>query len=53
MTDILAEVDLFQGLPREGLRQLAKQSLLRSYPAGAFLTHQGDAAMSMHVILSG
>src|SRR5690349_24510032 len=53
MADMLAQVDLFHDVPRACLWSLAGEGRLRTFPAGSHLTHQGDAATALYVILGG
>ena len=51
--DVLSKLGIFQGIPMDGLSQLADQGMLRSFPAGMQLMSQGAMSESMHVILQG
>lgn len=53
MLDVLARVDIFQGLPERAFEQLAAKGQLRTFPPGAALMRQGEDGQSIHVILSG
>jgi CRP-like cAMP-binding protein len=53
MTDILTQVDLFHEVPRACLRSLVGDGRVRTFAAGSHLTHQGDPAEALYVILGG
>jgi len=49
----LAEVPLFEGLPKRHLRRIAKLARVRRFAAGAPLVRSGDAGRSFFVLLDG
>ena len=53
MDDLLARVDMFKGIPMNGLTALADRGRSRKFPAGTEIMHQGDESDVMHVIIAG
>lgn len=51
--DTLAHVDLFVGLDKKELRNLASSCQERKFPAGTALMKQGDTGAGLFVITSG
>jgi CRP-like cAMP-binding protein len=51
--DILAEVDLFETIPSEGLAVLAKRASRRTFQTFSRLMYPGEIARSLHVIVKG
>ncbi len=51
--DALARVDLFSGLDKKELRQLAKSFQERKYSAGTTLIKQGDTGVGLYILTSG
>jgi CRP-like cAMP-binding protein len=49
----LAEVPLFQGLPKRHLRRIAKLARIRRFAAGATMVRTGDPGRSFYVLLDG
>jgi CRP/FNR family cyclic AMP-dependent transcriptional regulator len=50
---VLAQVDVFRGLPPAALQSLARRAEVRSFSTGAALMRQGDVSESMYVIVQG
>ena len=50
---VLSGTVLFAGIPVEELEQLAPAIRVRSYPAGAYIFHEGDPASVLYVIVRG
>ena len=54
VVDVLAQTDIFQGLPLDMLIRLVEGSVRRSFGTGARLAYEGDeVAHCLHVILVG
>ena len=53
MIDLLATVEIFRGIPREGLIYLAGTGIQRTFATGDILLRQGAVTETMYVILSG
>jgi CRP-like cAMP-binding protein len=51
--DTLADVPLFDGLPRRHLRRIAKLARIRRFAAGSVLVRAGDPGRSFYVLLDG
>jgi CRP/FNR family cyclic AMP-dependent transcriptional regulator len=51
--DTLAHVDLFAGLEKKDLQQLAGACRERTYSAGSILMKQGDTGVGLYVITNG
>jgi CRP-like cAMP-binding protein len=51
--DTLAEVPLFEGLPKRHLRRIAKLARIRRFAAGSVLVRTGDPGRSFYVLLDG
>ncbi|HLI69043.1 MAG TPA: cyclic nucleotide-binding domain-containing protein [Ktedonobacteraceae bacterium] len=51
--DTLAHVDLFSGLDKKDLRNLANSCRERKFPAGSVLMQQGDTGAGLFVITAG
>jgi len=51
--DFLSRVEIFSGLKRRDLKQLARTCSEASYQDGEFLCHQGDRGVSAFLIVSG
>jgi CRP-like cAMP-binding protein len=51
--DTLAEVPLFEGLPKRHLRRIAKLARIRRFAAGSVLVRAGDPGRSFYVLLDG
>jgi CRP-like cAMP-binding protein len=51
--DVLAQAEMFRGIPLDGLAQLARNGIRRTFLAGAELMRQGDVSDAMYVILVG
>ena len=49
----LAEVPLFQGLPKRHLRRIAKLARIRRFAAGSAIVRAGDSGRSFYVLLDG
>jgi CRP/FNR family cyclic AMP-dependent transcriptional regulator len=49
----LADVDIFQDFPPEGLARLAAQGQARTFAAGEPLLRQGEVGTTMYVIVRG
>jgi CRP-like cAMP-binding protein len=49
----LAKVPLFSGLPKKHARELARVSLVREYPEGAFIVREGEHGTTFYVLLEG
>ena len=50
---VLSRTMLFQGIPVEELEQLTPAIRVRSYPAGAYIFHEGDPATVLYIIVGG
>src|SRR5256886_3934786 len=50
---VLSRTVLFQGIPVEELEQLTPAIRVRSYPAGAYIFHEGDPATVLYIIVGG
>jgi CRP/FNR family cyclic AMP-dependent transcriptional regulator len=53
LTQVLAQVPLFQGLSKRQLQGLAATATQRSYAAGERIVTQGEGGIGLFVILSG
>ena len=51
--EMLACVDLFDGLSRKELQQVERMGRTVEFPAGATIVTQGDEGVGFHMILSG
>jgi CRP-like cAMP-binding protein len=51
--DTLAEVPLFDGVPKRHLRRIAKLAHIRRFAAGSVLVRAGDPGRSFYVLLDG
>jgi CPA1 family monovalent cation:H+ antiporter len=51
--DTLAEVPLFDGVPKRHLRRVAKLARIRRFAPGAVLVRAGDPGRSFYVLLDG
>ncbi len=51
--DTLAHVDLFSGLDKKELRNIANSCQERKFPAGSILMQQGDTGAGLFVITGG
>src|SRR5690349_20594635 len=49
----LAEVPLFDGLPKSHLRRIAKLARIRRFASGSTMVRTGDPAKSFYVLLDG
>jgi CRP/FNR family cyclic AMP-dependent transcriptional regulator len=50
---VATSIPLFQGLPQDSVDQLQKKGVQRTYPRGAVIINEGDAATSVFIVLSG
>jgi CRP/FNR family transcriptional regulator, cyclic AMP receptor protein len=53
LLDALAQADMFDGIPLDGLAQLARRGLKRSFSAETVLMRQGAVSDTMYVLLRG
>lgn len=53
MLDALAQAEMFKGIPLDGLAQLARNGIKRTFARGIQLMRQGDFSDAMYVILTG
>jgi len=51
--DTLAEVPLFEGLPKRHLRRIAKLAHIRRFASGSVMVRAGDSGRSFYVLLDG
>jgi CRP-like cAMP-binding protein len=51
--DVLAQAEMFKGIPFDGLAQLARNGIKRNFSSGSELMRQGDISDAMYVILAG
>ncbi len=51
--EILGQVDIFRGIPLDGLARLAEQGQLQRFPAGTSLMRQGETSDALYVIIEG
>jgi len=51
--DMLACVDLFEGLSRKELREIEKYAREVKFPAGSTIVTQGETGVGFHMILTG
>jgi CRP-like cAMP-binding protein len=49
----LAEVPLFEGLPKRHLRRVAKLARIRRFAPGAAIVRAGDSGRSFYIVLDG
>jgi CRP/FNR family transcriptional regulator, cyclic AMP receptor protein len=49
----LIELQPFSKLSTDDLKRIASSSILRSYPAGEFILHEGDESQAAYFLLSG
>ncbi len=53
ITELLASIDLFQGISTKDLRVLARSTTLRRYAAGQLIFNYGDTGSSMYIVIRG
>jgi CRP-like cAMP-binding protein len=51
--DALTQAEMFKGIPLDGLAQLARNGIKRTFSSGTELMRQGDISDAMYVILAG
>lgn len=51
--EYLKQIPLFAGMSDDQLRQIARNSIERSYSKGSFIFHEGDPGEGFHFVISG
>jgi len=51
--ETIAEVPLFEGIPKRHLRRVAKLARIRRFASGSAMVRAGDAGRSFYVLLDG